>query len=433
MQGEFTLPPNNIDAEQALLGALMIWNDKYFELGGLQASHFYEPVHRRIFETIGHCLSKGMLANPITLANFFEKDPDLADIGGAKYLTQVAKKAWRIIEARDYAAMILDLARRRELRDGLLEILEHIDTPRAFETSDDMVGMLFEKCMKVSGERITRIKSAREVTQNVIKDLSGPLPCFSTGIEALDSAMGGGLYVRKNYCFAARPKTGKSVLLTTISGNLALAGVPHIYVCCEMGDREVHQRFLSRQVKENSLAFYKKREDHNFVEKLLDFQRLEKETPDSLYYVDAPRIRFQELQRIVLTAIKKYNIKCVMLDYLQLVTGMQKGESKTDHMENVAGWCAQVAKEYDICVAYAAQRNRGGELRGSDAALMEADQIYELDGNAAERSAWLSMKESRYTPLQHVGSKAAPGLKMNMNGPYFTDFYEGYKTETPFI
>ena len=108
--------PHNIEAEQQLLGAILVNNDIYDRISSLvKHEHFYEPVHQRIFEIASARIAKNALASPVTLKAFMEDDEGLKELGGAAYLARLAAAAISAYAARDYAQLIYDLAVRRDL------------------------------------------------------------------------------------------------------------------------------------------------------------------------------------------------------------------------------------------------------------------------------------------------------------------------------
>ena len=116
IDGETRLQPSNIEAEQALLGALLVNNDAFDRITGIvNEGHFYDPVHARIFEVIAARISKNALASPVTLKAFLADDPGLKELGGPAYLAQLAGAAISVFAVRDYAQLIYDLAIRRNL------------------------------------------------------------------------------------------------------------------------------------------------------------------------------------------------------------------------------------------------------------------------------------------------------------------------------
>src|SRR5215471_14415942 len=110
------LPPCNTEAEQALLGAILINNAAYFRVSEfLQAEHFGNAVHGRIFAAIGKLIERGQMANPVTLKNLFDQDGALSEIGGSQYLARLVTSAVTIINSEDYGRAVYDLYLRREL------------------------------------------------------------------------------------------------------------------------------------------------------------------------------------------------------------------------------------------------------------------------------------------------------------------------------
>jgi hypothetical protein len=108
--------PHNVEAEQALLGALLVNNDVFDRVAAIvQPEHFYEPVHARIFEVAANRIQKNALASPVTLKAFFEEDEGLRELGGPAYLARLAGAAISLFAARDYAQLVYDLAIRRDL------------------------------------------------------------------------------------------------------------------------------------------------------------------------------------------------------------------------------------------------------------------------------------------------------------------------------
>src|SRR5438034_2548241 len=142
-------PPCNTEAEQRLLGALLISNAAYARVSEfLQGEHFGNAVHGRIFAAIGKLIERGQIANPVTLKNLFDQDGALAEIGGAQYLARLAESAVTIINAEHYGRTIHDLHLRRELitigQDVVTEAFRHdLDDP-AVEQIERAESKLFE-------------------------------------------------------------------------------------------------------------------------------------------------------------------------------------------------------------------------------------------------------------------------------------------------
>src|SRR5437868_2872549 len=113
---QYRTPPHNTEAEQALLGAILVNNRAYQQVAEfLRPEHFAEAVHGRIFAAITKLIERGQIADPVTLKNLFDQDGALTEISGAQYLTQLVSSAVTIINAEDYGQNIHDLYLRRQL------------------------------------------------------------------------------------------------------------------------------------------------------------------------------------------------------------------------------------------------------------------------------------------------------------------------------
>lgn len=413
----------SIGTEQIILGGLLNDNSALYQMADLKEEHFYEPLHGRIFRHIEARINMGEEVTVSSIMTWFRDNTAVQELADKeRYFASIAAMASGVVNLRSYAGQVIELANRRSFFAALKEMAERAGDMNDETSVAEMTEGIFSSCMDMTqGERALRPRSFMQVAGDILRDMEEDLPCYSTGLPILDEAMGGGLYANKTYCIAARPKNGKTILLSTISMNMALRDIPHIYVAAEMGEREIHQRNIARSIGENSIAFIQKRKDADFIRRVI---HKSKSQSQSAYFVDAPGITFDGLRRVVMTAIKRQGVKGIILDYLQLVGGRGRNESRVEHEEKVASWLAQIAKQEKIFVLYAAQRNREGSLRGGDAILMAVDQLYYLEFDDEKRMAWMDMVATRYTVKRGVGDKSNPRLRMHRNGPHFKDSEE---------
>src|SRR3954447_12774 len=110
----YRIAPHNIEAEQSLLGAILVNNEALYRVSDfLEPNHFFEPVHRRIFQVASDLIRANKIANPITIKTFLPADLAIGDINLAQYLARLAAEATTIINAEDYGRTVYDLAIRR--------------------------------------------------------------------------------------------------------------------------------------------------------------------------------------------------------------------------------------------------------------------------------------------------------------------------------
>ena len=227
-------PPYNTEAEQALLGAILINNAAYLRVSEfLQPEHFGNAVHGRIYAAIGKLLERGQIANPVTLKNLFDQDGALTEIGGAQYLARLAGAAVTIINAEDYGRAIHDLYLRRQLialgEDVVNDAFRHDLDDRATEQIERAEKKLFDLATAGQAEGGFRdfagaLTSAITIAESAFKK-SGKIVGVATGFVDLDKKLGG-LHPSDLVILAGRPSMGKTALATNIAFNAARAYKP---------------------------------------------------------------------------------------------------------------------------------------------------------------------------------------------------------------
>src|ERR671913_1008360 len=227
---DYRVAPNNIDAEQALLGAILVNNDAYYRVSDfLEAGHFFEELHRRIYEVATSLIKAGKVATPITLKTFLG-DQDLGGVTVSQYLARLAAEATTVINAEDYGRTIYDLAIRRSLI-GIGEDLVNTAYDAPVETSprdqiEETERRLYElaETGKYDGgfQRFSdALTTAVDMAAAAYKR-DGGLSGIATGLRDLDRDLGG-LQRSDLVILAGRPGMGKTALATNIAFNIARA------------------------------------------------------------------------------------------------------------------------------------------------------------------------------------------------------------------
>ena len=237
--------PANLEAEQALIGSVLVNNDVIDEVSSfIKPSIFYDPAHVKIYEVIENLNNKGMIANPITLKNFFEKDNMLNEVGGTEYLVKLTRFSGSTKQAIDYAKIIHEMYLRRELV-SISEKLSY-DTLNANTQEQDAENIIesTEKSLFNLAERGSFSQSFIEFKKAIDKTIEMATLAMKsdrgiigvpTGLTDLDQKLGG-LHKSDLIILAGRPSMGKTALATNIAYNAA-------------------QNILSRQEK-SSVAFF---------------------------------------------------------------------------------------------------------------------------------------------------------------------------------
>src|SRR5437870_5716983 len=223
--------PQNVEAEQALLGAILVNNEAFYRVSDfLEPQHFFEPVHRVIYEVAGQLIRANKVATPVTIKTFLPADLAIGDINLAQYLARLAAEATTIINAEDYGRSVYDLAIRRALITIGEEMVntayaaEVEETPRAqIEEAERRLFELAERGHYDGGFHSfeTALLNAIDMASAAYKR-DGHLSGLATGLSDLDRLMGG-LQPSDMIIVAGRPGMGKSSLATNIAFNVARA------------------------------------------------------------------------------------------------------------------------------------------------------------------------------------------------------------------
>ena len=413
-------PPHNIEAEQSLLGFMLANSAAHAHFSFLEAKHFYEPVHQEIFTAMHRLREDGMVADPITLKRYFEKDSRLEAIGGSRYLASLMSHSLGVFWPEDYAKEIHNAASLRKIHEACNAALDAIAVGNA--TAEVVAAEMSSLTGDILGKQESqRVMSDRQVAEAIAEDLKTARAVTSTGLSKLDSAMGGGLHAGKAYGFAARKKVGKTMLAGTISYNLAQQKIKHLFICGEMGSKEIHQRTMARQMDVFPSAF---RSDYG---KSADFsKRFSDAIGDSsgcILYQDAPGLTFDDLKRYVTAALHQHKIQGIILDYWQLVGGKPARKNLSEHLDEVAQWIANAGRRMGFWSITMGQINQDGNTRGGEGMRLAFDQVYQIHReDVTMPQTWLEMMDTRYTAWTNIGSKEIPGLLMSKKGTHFEEF-----------
>lgn len=412
----------NIPAEQAMLGMLFLDNHALLHTPHLRSDHFYEPVHQRLFSAMARAFERGNSFSPITLKLEFDQDQALTDIGGSLYLMKLAMAGNGLISPKIMADMLVDLAQRRSILKVCDAARHAILMTSAGSAVDAATSLSQQIDLAVSDSTGTMFEDDYEVTETIISDLKRDVQPYPTGYGMLDLAMDGGLYPGKSYGFAARKKVGKTILGGSISCNLNVAGVRHLFICGEMSPAEIQKRTLARLLSVQQSVFNSRAgRTSRFLRMVADEAQ---KSQRAVIYKNAPGLTFEDLKYYVLLARKKKKITGFILDYWQLVGGKPKGKSTAEHLDDVAQWIADTCRKTDLWSITMAQINQEGNTRGGEGIRLAFDQVYTLKApsdDAGRRERWLDMSDTRYTAWRSVGSSNRPAFFLNENGPYFAE------------
>jgi replicative DNA helicase len=380
-------PPYNTEAEQALLGAILINNTTFYRVCEfLQPEHFGNAVHGRIFAAIGKLLGRGQIANPVTLKNLFDQDGALTEIGGAQYLARLAGAAAAIINAEDYGRAVHDLHLRRELialgGDVVNDAFrQDLDDP-AHEQIERVEKKLYDLATTGKAEGGfhafgTALTSAILNAEAAFKR-SGKTVGVATGFVDLDRKLGG-LHPSDLVILAGRPSMGKTALATNIAfyaarnyrpaadhslGKTAEDGAVVGFFSLEMSAEQLATRILAEESGVSSDRIRRGDVSHEDFDKFV--QASQHLAALKLFIDDTPALSVAALRTRARRLKRQQGLGLIVIDYLQLLrpSNQTRGqENRVQEISEISRGLKAVAKELDVPVLALSQLSRAVEQR----------------------------------------------------------------------
>ncbi|MEM8572394.1 MAG: replicative DNA helicase [Pseudomonadota bacterium] len=377
--------PSNVEAEQALLGAMLVNNDVYDRVASVvQPEHFFDPVHARIFEVAASRIKKNALATPVTLKAFFEDDEGLAAIGGPAYLVRLAGAAISLFAAKDYAKLVYDLAMRRELILLGQEISEKAaradlekDAKDQITEAEQALYQLGEQGKVDKGFRTFRhaIVDAVRVA-NAAYEREGGLAGLATGLEDLDKRLGG-LHPSDLLILAGRPSMGKTALATNIAFQIAKSyrkgqrsdgsegavdgGVVGFF-SLEMSAEQLAARVLAEAARVPSHNIREGNLTEEEMRRFLEAAKALEAAP--LYIDDTPALPISTIAARARRLKRQHGLDALFVDYLQLARpASARSEGRVQEVSEITQGLKAIAKELEIPVVALSQLSRQVEGR----------------------------------------------------------------------
>ena len=427
VKNNFNELPNNIEAEQAVIGSILLTNEVFDEINTI-ISHlnFYDPMHQKIFNAIENLIYKGMLANPITLKNYFENEKD--DINIPEYLVKITKFSTSSRQAIEYSKIIYDMFVRREL----IKISENtIDTAKLndlnisgqniIENSEKLLFDLAEKGSFNSSlvKFDEALKFTIEMASNAYKNEEG-IVGVPTGLTDLDDRLGG-LHKSDLIIIAGRPSMGKTALATNIAFHAAKKLQENgkkssiAFFSLEMSSEQLSTRILSEQSKIKSNDIRRGRISDEQFDKFIETSKNISELP--LYIDETPAITIAAVSNRARRIKRLFGLDMVVVDYIQLMSGTTfNKDNRVQEISQITQGLKAIAKELSVPVVALSQLSRQVEQRDN-----HKPQLSDLrDSGSIEQDAdvvmfvyregyYLEKKEPRPATVEHAEWQA----KMN--------------------
>ena len=379
-------PPCNIEAEQALLGAILVNNrasERVSEF--LRPEHFFDALNGRIFEAVSTVISRGQVANPVTLKNIFEGDEDLAELGGAAYLARLAGSAVTVVNAYDYGKTIHGLYIRRQLIDlgeeTVNEAYEHDLERSAMDQVETAERRLYDLATVGDFERgfqdfgsvlVDTIKTAESAFKR-----EGMLTGVSSGFTDIDNLLGG-LHKSDLVILAGRPSMGKTALATNIAFHAArhfrterdedgservTDGAVVGFFSLEMSAEQLAMRILAEESSVASDSIRRGSLSNTDFEKIVRASQELQKAP--LFIDDTPALSVSALRTRARRLQRQHGLSLIVVDYLQLLSGgaSSRQDNRVQEVSEITRGLKTLAKELDVPVIALSQLSRQVEQR----------------------------------------------------------------------
>ena len=368
--------PKNIEAEQTILGSILANNEIFDEITDqLDKDYFFDPTHQKIFKIISNLISKGLLANPVTIKNFFNSKEELIEIGGIDYLIKLTKVSTTKNQIKYYSQLLSDLYIRRQLINISEETLEESKN-KDLEISgtnilENTERKLFEIAERGEYQRsfVTfkdALKETIDMATAAYKNDQG-IVGVPSGLTDLDDRLGG-LHKQDLVIIAGRPSMGKTALATNIAFNASLNIKKNdfktsvAFFSLEMSSEQLSTRILAEQsrIKSNDIRRGKINQDdfERFIEASKNLETL------PLHIDDTPAITISALSNRARRLKRKEGLDLIVIDYIQLMKSSgYRNEGRVLEIAEITQGLKALAKELDVPVLALSQLSRQVEQR----------------------------------------------------------------------
>ena len=366
--------PNNIEAEQSVIGSILVSNEIFDEINTIISNiNFYDPMHQKIFSALESLVYKGMLANPITLKNYFENEKD--DLNIPEYLVKITKFSTSSRQAIEYSRIIYDMFVRRELvkiSENTIDAAKLNDLDVNGQTIiENSERLLFDLAEKGSfNSSLVKFDEAMrqtiEMATTAYKNEEG-IVGVPTGLTELDDRLGG-LHNSDLIIIAGRPSMGKTALATNIAFNAAQKLQEKgkkssiAFFSLEMSSEQLSTRILAEQSRIKSNDIRRGKISDEEFDKFIETSKNIAELP--LYIDETPAISIAAMSNRARRIKRLFGLDMIIVDYIQLMTGsINNRDGRVQEISQITQGLKAIAKELRVPVVALSQLSRAVEQR----------------------------------------------------------------------
>jgi replicative DNA helicase len=379
-------PPHNFEAEQALLGAILVNNAAYQRVAEfLKPEHFADPLHGKLFDALSRLIERGQVVSAMTLKTYVEQDEDMKAAGGAPYLARLSAASVHVIDAGDFGRTVHDLFLRRQLIDLGEGVVNGAFKPTIEETALEQIESAEKRLYDLasSGQTEGGFKPFRSalteamVAAEAAYHREGKLTGVASGLFQLDQLLGG-LHRSDLIILAGRPSMGKTALATNMAFNAVKAyreehdedGRPKVvdgavvgFFSLEMSAEQLANRIMAEQAGISGEKIRKGELISADFDKVLTVsQELEHL---NMFIDDTPALTIAALRTRARRLKRTHGLGLLVVDYLQLLngSGRSKQENRVQEISEITRGLKTLAKELDVPVLALSQLSRAVEQR----------------------------------------------------------------------
>jgi replicative DNA helicase len=365
-------PPHSVEMEQSVLGALLLNNDAIDMVGGLRAEHFYRYEHRVLFETIQKMIVGGRTADVVTVYEFLQTAGHLDRTGGLPYLNSLVNNTPGSANVARYAQIVIDRATLRGILSAVDEIGSMAYNRNGMEVSE-IVALAQSKFEPLAESRSSEPKFIGAYLTPVVEEIDAqhqgaPLTAIPLGFRDLDFKLDGGVNDGDLVIIAGRPSMGKTAFAMAVAMYVAACGGTVLVFSMEMPGKQLTQRGISLK---GGIPMPRVKNGAKMTDE--DWPRLTNAVADlaelPLLLDESAGLTLAEITSRARAVKRKYGLKLVVVDYLQLMTGGE-GDGRTQQVGSYSRGLKSLAKNLGVPVIALAQLNRGLEARPNKRPLM---------------------------------------------------------------
>jgi replicative DNA helicase len=368
MLEELKLPPHNLEAEQSVIGGLLLDNNAIDRIVGiLSESDFYRHDHQVIFSHIEKMIARNQPADIVTVAESMEAAGVLERVGGISYIGAMAQNTPGSANIKRYAEIVRDKAVARNLISIAAEIQEDLystaDIQSSLDRAQSAIMGITERSTTSDPVAVRDLLPA--CADRIDAAFHGDIKCVKTGFDDLDNALGGGMEPGDLVILAGRPSMGKTALAIQIAEAIQRPEAAAFVVTCEMANGQIVMRLLSAKSRINSYKFRNGKMDNE------DWTRLASglgKLSEINMFVDDKTFTLSGVRSKARTIKRKHGLSVIIVDYIQLLKG--EGTNREQEVSSISRGLKAIAKELEVPVIALSQLSRKVEDRADKRPLM---------------------------------------------------------------